>query len=131
MWVCKQIFWLRRVLVLDISKESTACSLRVKENDKKLKRKKYKELCLFLGHCLACTSWQHCVTFKMTVTATWASNPVSWSPLLGKKDPCVATKPAHKFVSFSGSTINWVLVRKLFLRNDNMQSFILKQMIKI
>jgi hypothetical protein len=99
---------------MDISKESTASSLRAKEYNKQVMRKKYKELCLFLGHCLTCSSWQHCVTFKTTFTATRASNPVSWSPLLGIKDPSVATKPAHNFCflfrinnqsSFSGNGI--------------------------
>jgi hypothetical protein len=32
------------------------------------------------------------------------------------------------FVSFFTSTINWVLVGMVFLGNDNIQSFILKQM---
>jgi hypothetical protein len=88
--------------------------------------KKKTARCLLLDHCLACSSWRPSVTFKKMVTAT--RNPASWFPLLGKKILMESQGLLMIFVSFFTSTINRVLLGTVFLGDDNIQSFIIKQM---
>jgi hypothetical protein len=71
---------------MDNSKKTNASSLRIKEYVKQAISKKKTEFCLLLDYNLACSSRQHCVTFKKMVTATRTPNPVSWFPLLGRKN---------------------------------------------
>jgi hypothetical protein len=116
------IFWEVTWKFTNISKESIASSEGQGVNSTLLAS------CTLFGMCFMATLWSHSRRWSMLrePQINFPGSPAR------EKDPTAATRPAYDFcLFFFTSTVNRVLVGMIFLGNDNIQSFILKQMMSV